>query len=475
MSSATLAARKGPLQENGIAEQQEAMRRSRWAWERADFRARLVRSLCALALSACFWFSVPYGIPDVQTNGLQLAASNAAQSFEGSRSREIAMPLIAGFAMFLLWRFPRRGAWKGHLRWPVMLFVLWAVASAGWSQVPSTTGKRLVVFLADALFAYALARVATLLEMALWGFLTTGAVALISLGVDVFYQHTFAPLDPDYRFMGVMEANYQAMNLLVGLLCGMTLLQRRPRWAKWLIPALCGEAVLLVLTRSRLGTLLAFVLLAVIAVRWVRQQWQYSSRALGAAVLLAVSLPALVLVVGQDPQGVAERVFMMGRHDTENTSSLSNRAPLWSELVEFAKSHPLAGFGYAAFWTPARVDNISLDQGWAVPNAHNTYLDQWLSLGVVGAVLYCLSLWGGCAIAWQRHRRERTPESLLAALLLTWLCLEGLAESVPLDPYLPTMLGYACLLKMCLSMEGDVPETDEAHLVQGLPLETQPA
>ncbi len=452
-----------------------AARLARQAWQKADARARRVRIACAAALSICFWFSVPYGIPKGFANSLQEAANNAAENFNGSLSRQIAVPVIAALAAFLLWRFPRRGDWTGHLRWPVIAFVVWALISFSWSQAPGTTGKRLVVLLADAFFAYALARTASLLEMALWGFLTTGAVALISLGVDVFYQHSFAPLNPEYRFMGVMEANYQAMNLVVGMLCALTLLQRRPRWARWLLPAVVLEIGLLALTRSRLSAVLGLLLLAVLVVRWAREHWQSSTRALAVVAVLAAAVPGVILAVGSDPGGVAERAFMMGRTDTENTRSLSNRAPLWSELFESIEDQPVLGFGYAAFWTPARVERVSLDQGWAVPNGHDTYLDQWLSLGLVGMVLYCVALWGACAVAWRRQRRERTPESLFAALLLTWLALESLAESVPLDPYLPSLLAYACVLKMCLRPGTEPRVLAGAPIVEGLPLETQPA
>jgi hypothetical protein len=37
--------------------------------------------------------------------------------------------------------------------------------------------------------------------------------------------------------------------------------------------------------------------------------------------------------------------------------------------------------------------------------------------------------------------------------------LEGLAESVPIDPYLPTTLAYACIVKMCFA-EGSETEQD---------------
>ncbi len=449
-------------------------RRSRWAWERADYRARAVRIVCAIFLGICFWYSVPYGIPEDKSQGLQVAAAQAAQNFEGSRSRQIAVPLIAAFAVFLLWRFPRRGDWRGYLRWPVIAFFLWAVVSFAWSDVPPTTGKRLVVFLCDALFAYTLARIASAMELALWGFLTTGAVAVISLGTDIFYTRDFAPFNPDYRFMGVMEANYQAANLLVSMICAMTLLQRRPRWAKWLLPFVGLELLLMALTRSRLSALLSIVLLTVMLIRVARAQWQPATRALAVAGFLAVIVPVMVLAAG-NAAGNAQSLFMMGRSDTENTSSLSNRAPLWAEVFESIRERPVLGFGYAGYWTPERVDRVSLDQGWAVPNAHDTYLDQWLSLGFIGLVLYCASVWGACLLAWQRYRREGTPENLFVALLLTWLPLASLAESVPLDPYLPTMLAYACVVKMCLLPGSEPRVVEDAPLVQGLPPETQPA
>ena len=108
------------------------------------------------------------------------------------------------------------------------------------------------------------------------------------------------------------------------------------------------------------------------------------------------------------------------------------------------------------------MERVSFDQGWMVPNAHNTYLDQVLSLGVIGSLLYTAMLWGACAIAWVRNRREKTAESLFPAVLLTWISLTSFAESAPLDPYLPTLLAYACISKMAMT-EGSESESDEGR------------
>jgi O-antigen ligase len=260
-----------------------------------------------------------------------------------------------------------------------------------------------------------------------------------------------------------MQPNYQAMNLVVCILCGLTLLQnaRRPlAGAMRLVAPLTGAALLLLyLTRSRLSAALCVALAVFMLTRLARERATPAGRAMMMVGAMAILVPAAIYFVGQNGGGAAQSVFMMGRQDVENTSSLSNRAPLWAELVQSVEDRPVLGFGYGAFWTPERLRQVSFDQGWIVPHAHNTYLDEALSLGMVGVLLYMAALWTGCAIAWKRYRAEPSSTTLLPAMLLTWLALSGLAESVPLDPYLPTMLAYACLVKMCFA-QGSEAEID---------------
>ena len=160
-------------------------------------------------------------------------------------------------------------------------------------------------------------------------------------------------------------------------------------------------------------------------------------------------MPGFTYFLGRSGLGTVTEVFMMGRTDSENTASLSNRAPLWNELWKSVLQRPLLGFGFEAFWSAERVEQISQDQGWIVPHAHNTYLDQTLSLGVVGAILYALTLLVACYKAWWRYRYSRGPEDLLLLLLLGWPLLIGLTESVPVAPCMPTLIAYAGILRLC--------------------------
>ncbi len=445
------------------AVEQASERRQLQRLEQASRRLKLLKILCGLLLGVCFWYSVPYYLPLKLDPDPMKAAANEAAAYEGNLSRQIAMPAILLVSAYMLWRLPKRGRFSKHnkLAGFVVCYVGWAVASAFWSVDPAITRKRAVVFLINIFFIYTLARVASVLEIALLGFACTGTVALISLGIDIFVQHTFAPMDPEYRFMGVMTANFQAMNLLVCLLCGLTLAQHQPRWLRWMTPFLVLFSALLLLTRARVGTFLCLGMMILLLLRMAKQHLQPHMRALALVSVLMVLVPGAVFAFGHSGGGAVTDIFMMGRQDTQNTASLSNRAPLWAELTQSIEEHPFLGFGFEAFWSPARVEKISFDQGWMVPHAHNTYLDQMLSLGIVGAFLYACMLIGGCAIAWQRFRASPDGSTLLPALLLSWLVLLSLTESTPVSPYLPTLIAYACIAKLCME-EGSEAESDRA-------------
>jgi len=435
------------------------------ALERESHKLRWNKILCGIALGICFWFSVPYQFPFVQERDPKLAAAAESLAYAGSISRQISMPILFCIGLYMLWRLPRRGEFRGRLMALTLMYFGWALVSVTWSADASITGKRLVVFAIDSFTAFVIASTLSMMEMALLGFFATAGVALIALYVETVKLAELAPFDPDYRFMGVTTANYMAMSLVVCIFCALTLLEYRRRWALWLVPSTLLALTLLVLTRSRVSTIIVILMLAIMLNKLARDYFTPHVRAMVVIAALAVILPAGIYVVGRSGTGAAQMAFMMGRNDTQNTSNLSNRAPLWSELMESVERNPLLGVGYDGFWTPARVESISADQGWTVPHAHNTYLDQALSLGAIGALLYAAMVWSAVVMAWSRYRSDNSAESLLAAVLLTWLALEGLAESVPLDPYLPTLLAYACIAKMCMTKNPEPIAVEEVEAV----------
>jgi exopolysaccharide production protein ExoQ len=409
--------------------------------------------ICALVLAVAFWFAVPYSLPLRISSDHAVAAAQEATAYQGSLSRELAVPVVLLVSGLMFWRLPRLGriTQTSKVTLAALCYMGWVLASIGWSGDRPLTAKRLVVFMICVAFVYALARTASVVEIALLGFGCAGAVAILSLLSDTLITRSFAPFDPNYRFMGVMTANFQAMNLVAWLLCALAIAQKRPSALRWLFPLFLLVVLLLFLTRARAGTFLCAAMFLVAAGLEAKQRLSARKCRLLTTSALGLSLVGILSACSRSGERLFLSVFMMGRNDAQNTASFSNRAPLWAELLRAVQQHPIAGFGYGAFWTSDRVRMISLHQGWTVPHAHNTYLDETLSLGLVGAFLYLCMVLGACWTAWHRALVRNDRSTLVPALFLTWLVLLSFSESIPLAPNLPTLIAYAFVAKMCLA------------------------
>ena len=92
----------------------------------------------------------------------------------------------------------------------------------------------------------------------------------------------------------------------------------------------------------------------------------------GAGVIFAASaMPRLIALLGRD-------------------STMTGRTDIWKAVLAAIFKHPLLGYGFAAFWLSLRGEsaNIILALRWAVPAAHNGFLDIWLQTGAVGLFLF---------------------------------------------------------------------------------------
>ena len=254
----------------------------------------------ALLFGVLFWFSVPYSLPrHLPSANAATQATDNAEQFDGAASRQIAVPILGLCACFMLWRYTVRGVLGGRLLLWVCLYVAWACTSTAWSEDPSLTAKRLVVFALDCLFTYALARTLTTLEMALGAMIATFTTGLLSVASDIFLVGTFSPGNADYRLQGVMAPNHQAMNLVACALCCVALMLRRPRWVPRLSVVLVLTLAMLWITRARIGTILCIVLLAIAFNKLLRDRVRPHLRATVLLLLLLAAGPLLVFVGGQ--------------------------------------------------------------------------------------------------------------------------------------------------------------------------------
>jgi O-antigen ligase len=406
-------------------------------------------------LTIGFWFARPYYWP--WTAEEENDADTRAIAAQGSIERQLAMPALGLLAVYILWRTPRAPKFKGRLATLTAAFCALQAASIAWSVDPATTLRRLVVFYLGLLLAIALARTFDILDIARLGFYSCGAVALLAAFCDVFVTRTFAPFDPEYRFLGVMSSNSEAQNLTACIFCGLTLLLKNPRFTRWMVPALLFGAAFLYFTRSRTATFACVFLSLFFIKRILDARLRIHTRIVVGMLAAGLMLSGVLLLGGDKLGDLGQSAFMMGRDDAQNTASLSNRAPLWDELMDYVWVRPWQGYGYNAFWTSGRISVISAHQHWGVPNAHNTYLDQELSGGVLSVALYTAVLWGGLFVAWKRYRRNPCAETLLAPVMISWLTFTTFAESIPLDPFLPTFLVYVLLAQTFLPEGATLP------------------
>ena len=93
------------------------------------------------------------------------------------------------------------------------------------------------------------------------------------------------------------------------------------------------------------------------------------------------TLAALVLIAA------AELAFGISAHLSESLgrgSTLTGRTDLWAHCLE-VQSSPILGEGFESFWLPERRAKIAaFFHNWSPGSAHNSYLDTYLDLGLIG-------------------------------------------------------------------------------------------
>lgn len=104
--------------------------------------------------------------------------------------------------------------------------------------------------------------------------------------------------------------------------------------------------------------------------------WRFvNKRVIGAYVLLAV----VTLVAAELIFGLSAYVIELLHKDP----TLTDRTVLWADLLK-VKINPILGVGFESFWLGWRLDKLHEGRSWQPNEAHNGYLETYLSLGLIG-------------------------------------------------------------------------------------------
>lgn len=414
------------------------------------------------SLVLLFVFAMANPFDPSRSGGALPNLDDATQLIEsGSVGREVALLALGIFAAIT---FLGRRRWglrvNGLLGLSVLCYVALALASPAWAEDTPLTIRRVGVLLL--LFLGALATTARYshIQTAALAAYASGFTLLISLAVEI-KSDNFHPFDGAWRFSGVLYAVSQGWNCglltLASLALAITLPKKRPQFFFLALVATC----FLFLTRSRmplLSTMVASAVLGTLASTRMRKLICAASL----ICIICISYVWLALFAsGRSIDAAAGNVAAMGRGDEASSSldTFTGRLPLWEEELKYAGERPILGFGYNAFLSPSHLASISKAAGWVPASPHSGYIGTILGLGCVGCAAFVLFLLLALGKAFRLARKR--PETLFAAAVMTWLCLNlFLEDAIITEPTLPTFICLMIVTSLAFKDDSNLGRTD---------------
>jgi len=316
-------------------------------------------------------------------------------------------------------------AFRALIRQPFLVVILLIVAaSLLWSVSPDQTLRRIVANYCTTLSGVVLAarwRWATLAEVIATAFAILAVCSLFT-GLFVPSIGRMATLFPG-AWRGLWpEKNAMGSNMAFAFVACASAAILNPRRMKfwWTMAGL--SFLLLVLSTSKtslVSLLLGAGMMVFIA---LARRSPASSVASTWAALVGIGLIASFIVFASD-------IFLglLGKDAT-----LTGRTKIWAGVMEQIRARPWQGYGYGAVWDEegpwGPLAKITKTAGFRAHHSHNSWLEQWLNLGIFGlgawAMMFVQTLVAGVVAVY------RDRGAYLAAPFLIVYSLMTLTESV---------------------------------------------
>jgi hypothetical protein len=349
--------------------------------------------------------------------------------------------IVVALALMLLSFLARQEevAWRALLPVSLLVFLVWATVSLIWSSYQWATVAGLIYLFAFTLIGLfvAISRDTIQIVRAFGDVLRV--VLAVSLGIEIF---SGILIDMPLPFLGVhgnlgtlgpisgIEPSRDQLGLvaIIGAISFATEHRTRsvPRLTSVLSLVLAGLCI--VLTQSPViafGTVVvgiaALVIYLVRRVRAERRQvWQFvilGLAVIGAAVLFVVRSPVIALF--------------------NASGALDYRVGLWRQVIAFASTNGLQGWGWIGPWRvsifPFSVLSASPDR--PTDSALNAFLDIWLQLGFIGVAIFVGMVGLAFARSWLLAGARRSVVFAWPAAALVALIIVSLAESSILSDF----------------------------------------
>jgi len=112
------------------------------------------------------------------------------------------------------------------------------------------------------------------------------------------------------------------------------------------------------------------------------------------------------------PEAFALLVGTMGRNTT-----LTGRTDIWADVIQM-DTHPWFGAGFESFFLGDRLELLWRKYWWHPNESHNGYLETYLTLGIVGVSMLAMLIVTGYRHAIEIYRRDATSGLLRLSLLI---------------------------------------------------------
>ena len=314
---------------------------------------------------------------------------------------------------------------RGLLAQPFLIVLLLvAGASMVWSAAPDQTLRRVVAITLTTLSGVALGarwRWSTLTEILATGF---AIIAILSLFLGALAPSIGRMTE---LFPGAWRGVFAEKNGFGGLMAfafllfaGAALLKPKRALLWW---PMAGLALLLLLL-STSKTSLVSLMLGVAALGFVLLVRRGGAIAVVAVYLAVIALVGLGAGVILAPDAL---LAILGKDAT-----FTGRTKIWAAILRLIHERPWLGYGYGAVWTDTTgwgpLAKIVKQAGFTPQHAHNSWLEQWLGMGLIGLwawILTYLTTLARTVAAIFRH-----PGALVAFPFLVVYTLMSLTESI---------------------------------------------
>ena len=333
--------------------------------------------------------------------------------------------LITFFLLLIRWK---RSLYVFKKEWTIWLLMGIAFASILWSSIPKLTPNRTIALFGSTLFGiYLAARYSIRDQLKLLSWTLALIITLSLLTVIIIPEYgimTYGVHGGSWRGI-YTHKNWFGRIMTIGSIVFMILAmdEKQQKWRYW--TGFSISVCLLLLSKSS-SSIINFVTVLILIPVYSIFRWRY-------LILIPTMLAIVAFGSSLSLWFNTNAATVLGTIGKDAT--LTGRTDMWPYIIDMVAKQPWLGYGYNGFWNDWDSPGATVWYAakWTPPNAHNGLLDLWLSLGLVGVLVFAVGF--GIiivrGITW--FRIDKSWRSFWPILYSTYLILANVSESFLLN------------------------------------------